>query len=419
MLIYTPRNKDIVKILLSAPLFIGFMHISTIESLSLLDNGLKILLLTFLVMYIHVIRPRKIKPGYYILGILLFFKGILILATKESYYTKALSMSAVDLLLPALILFLSRYYSHFKIEKMFFYLCSLLIIATVPYHLGILTNSLTMSNQKYNLIKYAAEGFLFTGPFANIHNASIVLSFALVGILWKYKKTNQIIVNFFIVLLALIAFYGIFKTYVRTAFLILVLAVVTKLFLSKKIIFSFKNISIVFLLLGLSFWLYNNSTILQMRLNNTNTYGEAGLSYGSGRLVFWSVMLEHAFNNGFFQLFLGIGREASMDHMESVIGKKLFSHNGFIDSLVSNGLIGLVLLIALISQLTKRIFYYRSRDRGIFIFSLVFLLFYLTAITFQSHQIFWMAILISFVFARTQKEVIHIRPKPSNSTIIN
>lgn len=403
--VYYPKIKDIPTIILLFPFFFILMYFDTVN-LSISPDLLWKLPLVLLILGYMLFKKRNLQfPAYFIFGILLAIKQILVLTPKLSYYTKAAAMGSLDLIVPVLTLFFIRFCSYKKIGKFIFFLSCWIIISTLPYHLGILKNDIVSGDPDYNLAKYGASGYLFTGPFLSIHDAAITLSFALVGILSFYNKARSKIVKAWISFLALIALISIYYTYVRTAMVMLLIGFIIQNFVGRGKSQLVKGISIMFLAFLFFYIIYLNSPILQMRLNNTNAVGGKSLSEGSGRLVFWATMLHYSVSNGIIKFFVGTGREAGMDYMSSQIGRRLFSHNGFIDILVSAGALGLLLFFIFQRNLFKRIFKWKNRNTlPSYRLVLIALLMYWVAMMFQSHQFFWVFIMIALFVAYLEKE---------------
>lgn len=76
---------------------------------------------------------------------------------------------------------------------------------------------------------------------------------------------------------------------------------------------------------------------------------------GSGRLVFHLVSFQHLSDMSLLEFFLGIGRTNQLDLMYMDIGMSITSHNGFLDMLIQNGLIGLLLFVAYFKALWSAI----------------------------------------------------------------
>jgi len=402
---YSPNLKDIVVIVLLFPAFFIFMYLDTINTPLSPDLFWKLPAILVVLVYMFVTDRRFRFPAYFIFGALLAVKQLLVLAPKGSYYIKAASMGSLDLIVPVLTLFLVRYVSYKKIGKYIFFLSSWIIISTIPYHLGLLKNKIADADVDYNLAKYGAAGRLFTGPFLNIHDAAITLSFALAGVLYYFTNTKNKLVKGWILLLSLVAFVGIYYTYVRTAMVMLLVGFIIQNFIGRGKSRVVKGLTVILLASSFLYIIYLNSPILQMRLNNTNAVGGQSLSEGSGRLVFWSTMIKLSFTHGPSTFLLGIGREGSMDYMKTQIGKRLFAHNGFLDILVSAGFIGLLLFFIFQKNLFKRVFK-RSNINLLPSYRLVLVSFlmYWIAILFQSHQFFWVLIVLSFFVAQLEKE---------------
>lgn len=410
MLPFRPRPKHILHTLLLFPIVFIIFYLDTIVLPVSPDLFWKtpLILVLLLINIIFPMNKRKSFPLFFWFGIFFAIKQIIIIPPESlNYYVKAASMGALDLFIPVLTLFFLKFVSYRQLGKVLFMISSSIIFVTIPYHLGIIENELFLLQGASNadLSKYGGEGNLFTGPFLNIHDAAITLSFALVGISYFFNKTNNIIIKFWILGLLIIGLMGIYLTYVRTALLMLLIAFIVFYFVGRNFkTVLLRGIPFLIILGVVGLILYSSSEVLRMRIHGTNVYGETGLSVGSGRLIFWTVMLEASFNSGILQMLLGIGREASMDYMNQKIGLRLFAHSGFIDILVSTGVLGFSIYLLFIKQLFRRINFRKNITLLSFRYVLVVLVMLFTAMIFQSHQFFWVFPIISIFVVLLEKE---------------
>ncbi|MBI1287878.1 MAG: hypothetical protein GC178_09895 [Flavobacteriales bacterium] len=404
---FTPSYKSLLKIALMAPFATLVLHAETKASTANLGFLFKLIIMLFFVFgALWKVRNKRL-PDFFVLGVLFLIKGIIIVPDKVIYLETAVKVSFIAFILPLTVLYALKS-PIAKIDKYIFYLCALLISSTVPYHLGLLQNDLAIEVGKYDMRKYSAEGVLFTGPFENIHNAAITLTFCSIGTLKFFRATRKLGVKLILLLLVLVGLLGVYLTYVRTAWVMLLFGGVVMLFynqrtLKKKI----RNYALAVLTVICVLWVYSQSEVVQMRLNNTNAYGGEALSEGSGRLVFWGTMIQYLGELDLFRLAFGTGRESGMDYMYEKINRRLFSHNGFLDILVSTGVIGLLLFLAMIGKIGVKIiqpFHLSQRTRHHNL-SIVFSIMLMVSIFFQSHQMFWALILVGLLVGMNMHEV--------------
>jgi len=85
-------------------------------------------------------------------------------------------------------------------------------------------------------------------------------------------------------------------------------------------------------------------TSFEMRVKGENKYNSTG-GVGSGRLKYWAQAIENWQSEGLPSIVIGLGMELTKDKMEEGTGRRLFAHNGFLQQLQAEGLIGFILLL--------------------------------------------------------------------------
>ena len=100
-------------------------------------------------------------------------------------------------------------------------------------------------------------------------------------------------------------------------------------------------------LIGFSLYFYSKDTALQGRvmqqtIYNNDTDEQTYDQISSGRLTLSLVNLESYWESNLLSKLFGMGFQYSTDVMYKKIGMRKVSHNGFVDALVHNGLLGLI-----------------------------------------------------------------------------
>lgn len=72
---------------------------------------------------------------------------------------------------------------------------------------------------------------------------------------------------------------------------------------------------------------------------------------GSGRSVFWLIIIQDFFHNGFLHILLGNGTNTVPDLLDRAYGLAIGAHNGWLDTLYSYGFVGLLLYANLFIQM--------------------------------------------------------------------
>ena len=254
----------------------------------------------------------------------------------------SICMKAISL--PIFIAYISRRMNKKQVLKTLLFLSYAFIFSMVPYNLGIIEESHS----------YIGAEILGTksliGPFVNAHTASVVLACSALALLAYtiYIEMARIykVVNFIILIIAL---YFLFLTYVRTGLLMVTVGVfflfLPKRGLHKRILYGLVFFAIAY---GSIHYLISENVIFKQRMleqNQNNVKGHDEKVTGNGRLYFWYTSYQLWYNSQDLQHYLfGYGFGDLSKEQEKQNGLTIGSHNGFIDALTQNGLVGLTLL---------------------------------------------------------------------------
>ena len=218
-----------------------------------------------------------------------------------------------------------------------------MIISTIPFLFGIIEPL----NQGYNLSSYGLDSFGFIGVFQNCHSASMVLALSLLVILYSLKFTNSNHQKIFYSVLILIGAYALIQTYVRTGFAMLTVGIIILYLHKNKIREVLKIIPLVAILTALLFSYYQNNEALQMRFQDKNIYNQNNNvefdNIGSGRVKIATYAINNWWNEGSFSIFMGLGEGLAREKMANTKGSAVFAHNGFIEILQTDGILGILL----------------------------------------------------------------------------
>ena len=202
------------------------------------------------------------------------------------------------------------------------------------------------------------------GIFQNIHTmAHTMLSFSFLFAYYIYLKKFKPyrFFNLFLVLSMLLSIYGIYKSVTRTV--IIGFLLFWSLFLFK---YS-KKLLIIFLVVSLSaFILYEAKVelIFHDLVKAVETDRERDIeAAGSGRIHLWEIGFRYFQNLSFERKLIGIGlgNEGRMGTARE--GTIPDSHNDFLTLLITNGIIGLLLYLALYLLIFLDMVRYRFDDK--------------------------------------------------------
>lgn len=230
-----------------------------------------------------------------------------------------------------------------KLRMFPLYLACFFILSNVPYYLGVF--SAPVSKTMLWMEDTSLDGLV--GILGAPHYTSALLSIACIVIFEHIvKKRGDILLNFILGPLLVLGLFFLFKTYTRTGWLMFVVGV-TVLF-GRKL--SFKDagkilaISVLFIA-GLVF-LFQTNEGFRRRVMDDRAGQEDKSAYetvGSGRLQIAETYLENLYESNFVTYMVGMGMQESQNRYEKKDGMPLFAHNGFVQTIVDNGIIGFAL----------------------------------------------------------------------------
>lgn len=275
------------------------------------------------------------------------------------------------------------------------------ILSTIPFLLGIIQPL----SKGYDLSIFGLEAYGFVGIFQVAHSAAISIAFALIVLIYEFEKTSSKKLKFIYLSLILLGLWVEIQTYARTGFAITFISASYLLFINKNIKYYLK-ISIPISILCISAYSYYlSSETLQMRLAGTNTYqieSKAKTDLGSGRFKFQANAIDNWSSSDIDVIFIGLGIEIAMDMMKEDVGLRIYAHNGFIDILQFNGLIGVFIYGMFLFYI---VFFILSNKSSIYYrLNIALLLAYLVSTFFQGEHFFLADVILALGLALLVKK---------------
>lgn len=257
---------------------------------------------------------------------------------------------SILIIIPLIGLYIMQF-SEEQLKRGLLFLSSFFILCFLPYELGLL-NSL---GETYDLQKYGLKSSGLIGPFQGAHAASISLagSFLVILYFWFTKSFSRLILTFLLIL----NFYFLINTYVRTGMVMVIIGALPILFYFGKNESSSRIRLIMltgFIAVVTSFWVLDNDALLN-RIRGEDKYSKEDSfeEIGSGRGLIYLTNIEVFRENNFFEKIIGIGQTELINRTEKKIGFGVLSHNGFLQVLLSNGIIGLIFLLTFLRSIYK------------------------------------------------------------------
>ena len=212
------------------------------------------------------------------------------------------------------------------------------ILFNIPFLLGIL-------KPEDNAVIY--DGIeAYTGIFSSQHPTAITTAMAMMFLAYQtirhnIKRKDRIYNG----ILFIVACYILYSTFTRTGWAMGVLGLIILLSAKKpsgKMVIT--QVIALAVISGAYIYMLNHNERFYNRINDVINDGEYQADAGSGRLIYASVSLNMFQNSDTAEKLIGNGIDPLMDNMERAIGLRIYSHNGWIDALTGNGIIGLFLL---------------------------------------------------------------------------
>lgn len=148
-------------------------------------------------------------------------------------------------------------------------------------------------------------------------------------------------------------------------------------------------------------------------IQDRNAYDMSKGNIGSGRLVFWGIVLKDFVSHDIFHIIFGNGTNSVAAVLDEFYGIAIGAHNGWLDFLYTFGIVGLSVYAAFFVVLLKNAFACWYKDRYYSYFSLLmFIVFFIKAST--SHGFFDIS-MIPYMMALAYAEGMKMRNDEKDS----
>ncbi len=265
-----------------------------------------------------------------------------------SYFMQNVTYAIKFSMIPVIYGYVKRRFDNSdKLFDVSLIICQFLVLVNIPFFLGII------QGQSEETIYEGFESFF--GAYSAAHTCAITVSMSSAFIFykvlnnWKNKKARN-----YNLLLYIFSFLVVYRCFTRTGWLMFAVGFICVLWghlmskntgpkLSKPLF-----VAIILLAFAGVQYFANHNQAFYNRINDITTTS-TGEYYqgekGSGREIYSAVSLAYWLDGDALEKTIGYGMDPLMDNMKNVIGYRIYSHNGFVDALVGNGIIGVVLLV--------------------------------------------------------------------------
>ncbi len=228
------------------------------------------------------------------------------------------------------------------------------VLANIPFLTGLIVD--VGSATEY-------DGVLsFVGIFTGQHPTAIVAAMASTFLFYAATdKNNSRYCRWYNIAMLLIDYYVLYAAFTRTGWVMGVIGLVILFYFKRQTIKRTLVLILGLLLLGFGYvWLLNNNERFYNRVNDIVDDGNWEADAGSGRLIYSDVSLQLFEESNLFTQIIGTGIDPLMDNMQRAISMRIYSHNGWVDALVANGVIGLFFMVMMCLMMVVYVLRYRK-----------------------------------------------------------
>lgn len=213
------------------------------------------------------------------------------------------------------------------------------ILTNIPFMLGL--NTLKSGHDYGNFVAYA-------GIFRNQHAMTIIMAICIVVILNEFKsgRVKKMASKAYNVCLIFLASYAMYLGFARTGWLMFLLATLVLFFPRNTSVKQWMGIiSVSFVLLVGFVYLFNTDQRFHDRIVGNNLQTHKQINIDSGRSEYMAIALDRYAHGSILELLIGVSHEEITEVMKVKTGMKIGAHNGFVDMLAANGIVGLGLML--------------------------------------------------------------------------
>ncbi|HYE34677.1 O-antigen ligase family protein [Methylocaldum sp.] len=327
--------------------------------ISLLWKGVVFSILIFLILPFQFYKI----PVFILIGYIVSIKHLLTVGWFD-YFSETVLLMVNSITVPLVYTYLTTaakvkhnsaiFYK--KVERFLAFFSISIVLSNVPFLMG----ALESRHATFDFASFGLEGQGLSGIFQGSHAASSTIAVAALYItMFLTLPAVRGKLRFIAVGLFLLAGFALYKTYVRTGYLMFVVGLYFVLFYGGRFSEKLKNLSLALVVVLGMFLAVKSDEAFVMRILDQRKWGQekgAEENIGSGRFRIWQVHIEDWLASGSVGIVIGNGQPLSKElYARHTGGRPLFSHNGYIEALVSNGIIGFALFISYLYCMWKYI----------------------------------------------------------------
>ncbi len=245
----------------------------------------------------------------------------------------------------------------------------------------------------------------YSGLFQNQHAMSVIMAICVVVMLFFLKKRyvegrwNRL----YNMLLICLAAYAMYLGFARTGWLMCLLAVVVVFWPKNLMVRQWMGLAAVGLVIviGLSYMMATNDLFYDRVVGNNITTHEH-MNVTSGRSEYTIAALERYADGNPIEWLIGVSTENIYEAIFDKTGNRVGAHNGFVDTLTRNGVIGLGLMLMFLISLL--LFIRRRKECSSYRMALAMWVMIFSFQVTQGGVMFHTDLLYALVFCLLEKE---------------
>ncbi len=331
-------------------IYIFFFILIYNENIKIVGLSLSVLWKVVLLIYIffYILRRKYPKPLFnkYAYGY-----GIIKLFNSGLYNTTFITISDFSRFITFPLFYDYVTYKAkraLSIYNILYYISQFIILSFIPFLFRLLKSheTLDISESALEALEAANRS---SGIFSSTHGASALIALALVFITYHItSKKLTYRTKVYTLFLLCIGIWALIETYARGGWVMWIIG--TFILLARKnirFVIIMISVSIV-MCIGISYLMQTNEYFYN-RITDRNEKGVKNESdrVGSGRLWFASNGIEFwKSTDNIQEILTGKGIIRLMEYQEQKTGLYIYCHNGYIDSLAQNGILGFIFLIS-------------------------------------------------------------------------
>lgn len=291
-------------------------------------------LIYYLFQYRHMPTPKWAQFQYWLS--LKYFVKVNHIATFMPNMLAAFKA----LFLPLLFnFFCNKQWKTATLKKILLVISQYFILTNIPFMLGMKT--LRTGVDYGNFVAY-------TGIFQYQHAMSVIMAICIIVILDEFKRgdLSTRFSRIYNVGLIALAAYAMYLGFARTGWLMCVLAVIV-LFLPKNMnVRQWIGIVTIIMVLVVGFvFLFVNNAHFHDRIVGNDLQTHQKINIDSGRSQYIEIAWNRYTNGSVSELLVGVSYEEVREVILEKTGLHIGAHNGFVDMLAANGIVGLGLML--------------------------------------------------------------------------